>query len=631
LKKYLILPVFVALLLIRVSGQTMPFGSIDTADLKMTSCDFEKDANAEVLFDCAVVTYKYSTVVVERHKRIKIFNDNGKDAANIRIEFAGVHHDEEITNIQAETINLEGKNIVYTPIDPKSIYPQAVDKDTKAFVFTFPDVRSGSVIEFKYKSTTPYGYNYPDWFFQTSIPSRYSEFDASFIPDFPLLLVTKIYQPLVKDTSLATVKPRGTRRIWAMANIRTYKKEPYMDYPDDYVQCVLTKVEHRRLSWMDIGNGMLDDEDFGYQIKKTITGQAVLLNNAAKLKTDKDKIAYLFDTVKNAMKWNKTDRWFCIDGVKRAWDKKTGNSTEINLMLYNLLATANVNTWLLALRTRDYGELDIDEPSWSALNKVVVYAQADSSTYYVLDASDKFNTFDNTPIDLIGLKALQMEAVSKKYDFKLLKTGNARVVTLINGAISPDGKLEGTSQVSNSSYARKEFLETYNELGEKNYIDKIQRENSGLKITSLKLENVAVDSLPLNQTFEFKYNLTEPDGDYMYFNPNLFTGLGDDPFLNDTRISNIDFGPLYSYSINGRYKLPAGYKTDVLPKSVSMQMPDKGILFKRVVAEQDGFILVHYSIVFKNQVYKKDDYPDIRDFYKKMYEMLNEQIVLKKS
>ena len=584
-----------------------------------------------VLFDRAVVTYKFSTVIVERHKRIKIFNDKGKDAANIRIEFAGAHHDEEITNIQAETINLEGNNILYTPIDPKSIYPQAVDKETKAFVFTFPDVRSGSVIEFKFKSTTPYGNNYPDWFFQTSIPSRYSEFDASFIPDYPQELITKIYQPLVKDTAMATTSPRGTRRVWAMANVRTYKTEPFMDYPEDYVQCVLTRPVHWPIGWNGIADGMLDDFDFGVQLKKTIPGQDIILANAAKLKTDREKISYLFDTVKNAMKWNKIDRWFCIDGVKRAWDKKIGNSAEINIILYHLLAEANVNAWLLALRTRDYGELDMDEPSWSALNRVAVYAQADSSTNYVLDATNKFNTFDNTPLDLIGLKALQIEANTKKYSFTTLKTGKARVATLISGAISPDGKLAGTSQVSNSSYARKEFMETYNDLGEKNYIDKIQKENSGLKITSLKLENMTVDSLPLNQTFEFKYNLTEPDGDYMYFNPNLFTGLGDNPFLNETRVSNIDFGALYSYSINGRYQLPAGYKTDVLPKSVSMQMPDKGILFRRVVAEQDGFIIVHYSIDFKNPVYKRDDYTAIRDFYKKMYDMLNEQIVLKKS
>ncbi len=38
---------------------------------------------------------------------------------------------------------------------------------------------------------------------------------------------------------------------------------------------------------------------------------------------------------KKAMKWNKVDSWYCIDGVRKAWDKKTGNSTEIGLILYH--------------------------------------------------------------------------------------------------------------------------------------------------------------------------------------------------------------------------------------------------------------------------------------------------------
>jgi hypothetical protein len=45
------------------NAQTWGFGNIDTADLRITRCDFEKDANAEVLFDKAYVYYKYSTVV----------------------------------------------------------------------------------------------------------------------------------------------------------------------------------------------------------------------------------------------------------------------------------------------------------------------------------------------------------------------------------------------------------------------------------------------------------------------------------------------------------------------------------------------------------------------------------------
>jgi hypothetical protein len=633
LKFFLLALIFLFALAGAATGQTQPFGKIDTADLKMTSCSFEKDANAMVLFDHQVVVYKGDEILMERHKRIKIFNDHGKDEANIRIEYLGVHKDENVTDVEAETVNLNNKTIEYTAIDPKLIYTQIVDKETKAIIFTFPNVKSGSIIEFKYKWETPYPYNYPDWAFQSLIPTRYSEFDAGFNYNYEFEYIKKVYQPFTIDTAMKVGKKndiKSARCIWALSNVNSYKIEPYMDYPDEYLQRISLNIHHKYRTWIDVADNMLADEDFGEQLNKNLGKQDAIVNKAKSLKTDDQKIAYIFDTVKNAMKWNKADRWYCIDGVKKAWDKKIGNATEINLILYHLLASANVDAYLLALRTRDYGKLDLQNPTLSQLNRVVVYCKVDSAKRYVLDASDKLNLYNNVPADLMGLYALSMAAETKKYELVTLQTGSTREVTLINGSINAEGKLEGTNQISSTTYSREKYLKRYNDEGEKKYIDELQKDNNGLKITSLKIENMQNDTLPLYQTFEFKYSLTEPDGQYMYFNPNLFTGITNNPFLAETRVSNIDLGCLYSYSINCRYQLPPGYKVDVLPKSTSMQMPDKSIVFKRFEAEQDGSVMIHYTLDYKRSIYTKDEYPSIRDFYNKMYEMLNEQIVLKK-
>src|ERR1700733_9163787 len=84
-----------------------PFGKIDKSDLEMTACDFEKDANAEVLFAKGSVYFSTDyDLIFERHVRIKIFNDNGKDEANIKLRFRGGNRSEYISNLQAETINL---------------------------------------------------------------------------------------------------------------------------------------------------------------------------------------------------------------------------------------------------------------------------------------------------------------------------------------------------------------------------------------------------------------------------------------------------------------------------------------------------------------------------------------------
>ena len=69
----------------KANAQTQPYGTIDTADLKLTSCDFEKDANAEVLFDRGQVYFSmFGALALEKHKRIKIFNEKGKEFGNVK-------------------------------------------------------------------------------------------------------------------------------------------------------------------------------------------------------------------------------------------------------------------------------------------------------------------------------------------------------------------------------------------------------------------------------------------------------------------------------------------------------------------------------------------------------------------
>jgi hypothetical protein len=159
----------------------------------------------------------------------------------------------------------------------------------------------------------------------------------------------------------------------------------------------------------------------------------------------------------------------------------------------------------------------------------------------------------------------------------------------------------------------------------------LRNDDNNLKVASLKLENMEVDSLPLMQRLDFNLDLAGSDETYIYLNPNLFTQLKLNPFLSENRMTDIDFGYSRNYSINGIYKIPAGYKADALPKSISMTMPDKSFGFKRIIVEQDGSIVVRYSVNYNVVEYSKESYADFFAFFKKMHEMLNEQIVLKKS
>jgi hypothetical protein len=631
---------------------TMPFGKIDKADLEMKSCDFEKDANAMVLFDKGDSYFDTEfNIIMERHKRIKIFNDNGKDHANIRITFYGRNRYEYITGLQAQTINLVDGKPEITKIDKKVVFTENIDKQQTALVFSFPNVKPGSVIEYKYTwGTTSYS-NLPDWYFQSSIPVRYSEYDTQ-IPDLLFFKTqTRIRDKFVKYSTSSESRTLGSgsdARGYSidiikrgMANLHSLPDEPYMSSRSDNLQGILFQLTTVRPidgfvrsgadTWPKVGGLLADDEDFGLQLKRKLANEDAIISKAKGLSNTDAKIAYVFNEVKNSMKWDGIDRWYTNDGTVRAWEKKTGNSAEVNLILYRLLKQAGVDAYPMVVSTRSHGKVNPVYPFLYQFNRAVVYVPVDSTRRYIIDATSKYNVYNEIPHNLLNSYGLYIDKENKKFDLvHLEKQLPSRQTIYVNAEIKPDGKVGGQAQISSFSYNRLNSIQQFKTDGEKKYIDFLRDNDNNLKISSLRFENMEVDTLPLMQKMDFSLDLTGSDNNYIYFNPNLFTSLRTNPFLSENRFSDIDFGCRNYYNVNGVYKIPAGFKPEALPKSMTIVMPDQSISFKRIVAEQDGSIIVRYLIDYKQSVYFKENYLDLREFYKQMHDMLNEQIVLKK-
>ncbi|MBS1523641.1 MAG: DUF3857 domain-containing protein [Bacteroidetes bacterium] len=643
-----------------------PYGKVDIADLELKACDFEKDANAEVLFEKGNLSYSVdvTSVELETHTRIKIFNENGKEYANIHLQYYSGNHLENITGLEAETINLVDGKAEITKVDKKSFFNKQLDKNVSEIAFTFPNVKSGSIIEFRYKLNINRLSLIPTWDFQKKIPVKYSEYDTSIPEMFYFRPDLRLYQPMVKNTSVTDSKvlkvlshEHGTysssqesetipynvqNEVRAVANVPSLPNEPYMSSFEDNVQHISLNIASFKPlggfnvnlmdTWAKVGGALSEDDDFGGQLKRSLSNEQAIINEAYAHKTTDDKIAYVFNQVKNLMKWNSIDRWYTIDGTSKAWDNKTGNSAEINLILYHLLKQCGINAYPMVVSTQNYGRVNPFNTTTLAFNRAVVYVLGDNDKKYVLDATGKYNQYNETPTELLNSMGLWIDRSKNTYDtVYVTKETPVRQSVLINAEIKPDGKIQGTAQLNSFSYNRIDAIKRYKEDGEKKYIDYLADGDNNLKISSVKFENMDVDTLPLTQKVDFDLDLAGSDQNYIYLNPNLFSSLKKNPLLNENRMSDVDFEYLRGYSINGVYKIPAGYKVDALPKDISLVMPDKGISFKRIIAEQEGSIMVRYSVNYNKIQYSKDDYPSLHEFYKKMYEMLNEQIVLKKS
>ena len=232
------------------------YGYVDTAELKMTACDFEKDAHAMVLFDRAEMLLTYPVIVMERQKRIKIFNDDAKDEANIKIYLSSKFGAQRVVQLEAETITLNNGKIEYTKLDPKLVYQEHIDQSKDEVVFSMPNVKAGSVIEYRYLLERQFSRNFPKWDFQSNLPTRYSQLDVMINPMLTFSVFTRKNQPYLRDTAT------GIGHVWALANVASTKDEPFMRSDVDALQQLTFiisqvkfngRVDSVNSSWADLG------------------------------------------------------------------------------------------------------------------------------------------------------------------------------------------------------------------------------------------------------------------------------------------------------------------------------------------------------------------------------------------
>ncbi|TWI99467.1 uncharacterized protein DUF3857 [Mucilaginibacter frigoritolerans] len=641
------------------TGPLEKFGNVDTADLKLKFCDFEKDANAMVLFDEAEVTTGFGSTTMIRHKRIKIFNLNGKDAANINLAYISRHGIQSISDLAAETINLDNGVISFIKVDKQQFFEQNIDKNTKQIAFTFPQVKAGSIIEYSYKLTIDYEGSFPDWNFQGNLPVRYSELRAAILNDYTYQMNVRAFQDFAKNTREVWRKRKtdsvGNKYEWALKDVPSYKEELYSTCREDNLESLEFFLSGIKLttngtlrpldrSWTQIGAEFTSDEDFGVQLKENPSVEE-LINKAKLFTTDNEKVAWIFNWVKNNFKWNDSNSPYTAD-IKKAWQTKIGNSTEINLILYKLLIKAGIKCYPLLVSTRDNGKVIESYPQMRAFNKADINICINDNTQsLILDASDKLNTFDNTPFDVLNTTGLLIDAgfncywgakyhfiSNRSYLISIKNETPSRKVIFNDAEILPGGKLKGTTQVESFSYAKIDKMNTFKSLEESKYIEYLKNGDNSLKVISFRRNNTDKDNLPLLEEIDFQQDLSAAGSDetYIYANPNLFTGFYTNPFLSEKRNAPIDFGYLNSFNVTDRFKIPKGFKIESLPRNVSLIMPDKSINFRRFAAQDGEYIMIHYVINNTQSVFTSNQYISIHDFYKKMFQLLNEQIVLKK-
>lgn len=631
------------------------FGKVDKADLLMTDCDFDKGAEAVVLIDYGNTYYDRGTVgystfktVYERRRRIKILKEKGLSQADVRLEYYNHNNENRIIKIKAQTYNLdEAGNIVTTEVKKSAIYSKKIDAYNAAMIIAFPEVKVGSIIEFSYAIERE-TIRLRDWYFQGKIPVRYSEYQLKVPQIFRFSVLPSIVDPIedkqeIVNESISAdngfMETKSLKSNYIMRNLPGIRNEPFMGSPMDYMQRLnfqLTqiyysesRVEDISLKWSDVIKDLNKREDFGLQLEKSIFAARSFVEEARQIADAESKMRFIYNYIRKNMNWNEEENYVYTDnGISKAWETKTGNVADINLLLINLLNEAGIKAKPMLFSTRDHGLATPYYPFINQFNTVMAYVVIKDKTF-VLDATNKVIHYKLVPEKVVNTNGFILEGENGRWKDMLSGKYKYKVMSAVQGEIDAAGTMKGTGLVNCYDYARVQRCESWIANKEKFKTDFFIEPYPALKIEEITVNNLDADSIPLEQKVKFTAALNS-SGDYRYFSVNLFSDLETNPFIATTRVSDIDFGTTQEYILFGNYTIPIDYVFDGVPENITMTTTDNGIVMSRSVQVESNLLNVRINVEFKKSFYPADAYSEFAAFYKKMLDKLNEQVVIKK-
>jgi hypothetical protein len=393
-----------------------------------------------------------------------------------------------------------------------------------------------------------------------------------------------------------------------------------IDYPNGEVENIMS-------TWPKLTTELLENEDFGLQLKKNLPHTASLDDQLKDVKDDYHKMVLIHDFVRKNMNWNGGEAIYSTQGIKSAWDKKSGSNAELNFILIDLLRDAGLKAYPLLVSTKDNGTVNTIYPFLGQFNNTLTYVLIGDQKY-ILNAADKYNPAYLIPYDVLGNDGFIVDKQSGGWITLNNSKDKWRNMVSLFATIDSNNVMKGNASVYSYGYAKNPRVKDWTE-NKSSFADRFTEVASGMKVKNIGVKNEDVDTLPLEQKFDFEVPLNS-SGDYRYFSLNLFQGLEKNPFIADQRKTDIDFNFPKSYMIIGKINIPEGYEFEELPKNMKMITPDTAIVMQRLLQAGTNSIDFRINIDFSKSIYAAANYGFFHEFYKQLFSKLNEQIVIKK-
>lgn len=296
---------------------------------KATQLNFEdkqyaayQNAEAVVIFDLGksyfVRDQNSYDVVYERTTRIKILSDAGAKWAEIEIPY---YHEgsvwEKVTKIEAYSYNYDN-GLKINKLETSNVYEEKINDKWSVKKFVVPQVKAGSVVDYRYSIISEYKFNLRDWEFQWRIPVQYSEYEVQMISFYEY---TWLLQGTNKFTEQSSYVDSGLKEQFAgvefnpnvhkfiIKDVQAFESEELISSINDYIiklDFQLSRINYPTggsleiiTTWDNMIKDYLKEEKFGKFINKAEKLSTKLIDIEEFVnKTDREKLDFTIDYLK---------------------------------------------------------------------------------------------------------------------------------------------------------------------------------------------------------------------------------------------------------------------------------------------------------------------------------------------
>ncbi|MDY8136498.1 transglutaminase [Aquimarina sp. 2201CG5-10] len=653
-------------------AQEYKFGKVSKEELSEVSYPLDSSANAAVLYENKRVRISFNEsvgfqLVTDVFKRVKLYNKEGFDYASDEIYlYKSGSNDETVSGLKGVTYNLSDDKIVETKLKKDGIFKSEFSENYNQVKFTMPTLQEGSVIEYKYKITSPFIYNIDKINLQYDIPIKKLEAKVETPEYYNFKKFTTGYLSVnLKETSYGDkititsktrsgVGGRGSvqtsyskNSIDHIVNVNTilsnnvpaFKEEPYSGNINNYISSISYElsfvkfpnepIDYRSTTWEDVVKTIYKNSKFGDELKKTNYYKEDIDNLISGVSDAVKKTALIYDFVKKKMNWNKKRSVITRKGVKKAYKEETGNAAEINLMLASMLEYAGVDTNPVLVSTSD--RIIALFPTLDGFNYVISRVKFPDGKIIYLDATDKYGMPNILPDRVIrgAARVLNENGTSQRINLRPIKPSANRYS--LQCEIDPEGSVKGIFNVQHLGYSAHDFRIANAAKDDESKAERFRKRYAINELDEYTAKGIKEYGKGVTERFNFACeDQIEVIEDEMFFSPLLFLKDEENVFKSNERQYPVDFGYGFSnmYMIN--IKIPEGYEVAEFPKPGAFKLPDNLGVFSYRSTVVNGMVQIVVNETINAPIITSDYYGALKEFYNQLIEKENEQVVLKK-